>query len=137
MIKFKSTVRLKTFSPAIRHILDTMQKYLYEFYFPYEEGPLPEDIVITSINDGKHSANSRHFTDEAVDVRSRNFQNRAAKLMFRKKLEWVLNWYGAYYFHDKFRVLFEKTLKDENGKVTRTEHFHIQVKKGVKLCLSR
>lgn len=135
MIKFKSTVRLKAFSPAIRHILNTMQKYLYEFNLPYE-GLLPKDVVITSINDGNHRPDSRHFTDEAIDVRSQNFQSRDAKLEFRRKLEWVLNWYGAAPFHDKFRVLFERTLKDKNGRVTRTEHFHIQVKKGVKLCLN-
>jgi hypothetical protein len=34
---------------------------------------LPHDVVITSGEDGKHQIKSKHYSGEAIDVRSKNF----------------------------------------------------------------
>jgi hypothetical protein len=78
----------------------------------------PDNLWITSIADFKgHVVGSRHYTNEAVDVRSKNFNSREDKRIFRAELEMFL---GPF-----FRVLLE----NEGGD---NEHFHIQVKKGLK-----
>lgn len=43
---------------------------------------LPHDVVITSGNDSKHMKGSKHYTNEAVDIRSKNFPSKAAKRIF-------------------------------------------------------
>ena len=73
------------------------------------------EIVITSINDSTHSENSRHYRNEAIDIRSKNFPSREVKRNFRAKYEEMLG--------PKFRVLLE-------NEGTENEHFHTQVKKG-------
>lgn len=73
------------------------------------------DLVITSGNDSRHGANSRHYVDEAIDVRSHNFASRAAKREFRATFEAALG--------PQFRVLLE-------CEGTANEHFHAQVRKG-------
>lgn len=77
----------------------------------------PENLIITSLNDSQHSSNSRHYKNEAIDVRSKNFPSRESKRIFRQELELFL---GPF-----FRVLIE-------SEGTDNEHFHIQVKKGLK-----
>lgn len=104
----KSNVRLKSISPALAWILFALEGFAREL------AVVPE-VVITSINDSRHGINSRHYTDEAVDVRSKNFPTVVEKLKFRAGLELALG--------PKFRVLFENPAGEN-------EHFHIQVKKG-------
>lgn len=82
---------------------------------------LPPALVITSINDSQHLPNSRHYTDEALDIRSKHFPDNLSKHHFRNALEVRLN--DHYRDPQKFRVLFEN-----DG--TPNEHFHVQVKKG-------
>ena len=72
---------------------------------------LPVDVVITSVSDGKHSQNSRHYFGQAVDVRSKNFPNREAKLVF---LQRVLTRLGEGY---------EGILEDAG---TPNEHLHLE-----------
>lgn len=43
---------------------------------------LPHDVVITSGTDGKHKKGSKHYTEEALDIRSKNFPSRRAKQEF-------------------------------------------------------
>ena len=43
---------------------------------------LPHDVVVTAGIDGKHKTGSRHYTSEALDVRSKNFPSRRAKQEF-------------------------------------------------------
>lgn len=76
---------------------------------------LPAELVITSINDSTHGPTSRHYRNEAIDLRSKNFDGREAKRLFRGLFERSLG--------PKFRVLFE-------GEGTDNEHFHIQIRKG-------
>lgn len=80
----------------------------------YAEVP-DRTIVITSANDGTHAQGSRHYTNEALDVRTKSFRSSADKQVFRAKLSADLG--------DQFTVLLE----DEGGP---SEHLHIQVRKG-------
>lgn len=43
---------------------------------------LPHDVVITSANDGKHMKGSKHYSYEALDIRTKNFPSAAAKRTF-------------------------------------------------------
>jgi len=108
IIQFKSTVRIKRWTPAIAKIIDSLNILQNKYTW------LPE-LVITSANDSTHSENSRHYKDEALDVRSKNFNTLIDKLLFKSALSEEL---GA-----KFVVLLEDIDKPN-------EHFHIQVKKG-------
>jgi len=106
-ISFKDNCRFKNWTPALSEIIDALDFVMNNYDW------IPQ-LVITSINDSDHIHNSRHYTDEALDVRSRNFPN-IDKLRFVQIVEEKLG--------DKFTVLFE-------GEGTTNEHFHIQVAKG-------
>lgn len=43
---------------------------------------LPWDVTITAGTDGRHRAGSKHYSSEALDVRSRNFPSKRAKQDF-------------------------------------------------------
>lgn len=116
MIAFKAGVRLKQISKALDFIL-----YII-LHSQKLSSRVPKVLVVTSINDGKHLKNSRHYTDEALDLRSKNFPSKNSKVKFRKTLEDELNLFSGHKT-PKFRVLLEHL-----GKAN--EHFHIQVKKG-------
>ena len=115
---FKSEdVKFKRPSPAlvwIFYVLDRIARQV---------PGLPSAIVITSINDGVHMTNSRHYSDEAVDIRSKNFRTPGLKERFRKILEAQLNNHVVMPGH--FVVLFE-------GANTENQHFHVQVRRGMK-----
>lgn len=105
----KKTVRFVEFGPAMLRLLTVLHDLRTHPDVP------PSGLVITSANDSGHMAGSRHYTDEAIDVRSKTFASTAAKLRFRRDFEAAL---GA-----SFRVLLE-------GPGTDNEHFHAQVRKG-------
>lgn len=71
----------------------------------------PDVVVITSANDSRHMVGSKHYRGEALDVRSKNFPNREAKLHF---LADVLRRLGPGY---------EGLLEAEG---TPNEHFHLE-----------
>jgi hypothetical protein len=111
MISTKSnSVIFTELTPALAYILYSLEKFHRRNVVPQ-----PDLLVITSINDGVHSTNSRHYKNEAIDLRSKNFLTREMKRKFRSEFE--------LYLGPKFRVLLEN-LGTEN------EHFHIQVRKG-------
>ncbi len=110
MIHFKAGVRFKKFTPALREILIQLDN-LNQLRIPN----YPVDWLITSVNDSDHLPNSRHYTDEAIDMRSKNFDTEMRKIEFRDRLQFALG--------TKFTVLYENARKVN-------EHFHIQVKKG-------
>lgn len=68
-------------------------------------------ILVTSGNDSKHMTNSLHYKDQALDIRSKNFDNSSLKFTFMAK---VLERLGKSY---------EGLLEDENGP---NEHFHFE-----------
>jgi hypothetical protein len=110
MIFFKSNVRLKRYTPSIRLILEILDNINREKIPNY-----PEDWTITSINDSTHMKNSKHYLDEAIDMRSKNFENETRKHEFKDRIQFALG--------PRFTVLYENAGTDN-------QHFHIQVKKG-------
>lgn len=107
-LRCKSTVRVHAFTPALLRILSAV-------YTVAQTVTIPPEVVITSINDSTHSPTSRHYTDEAVDLRSQSFPSLTAKAYFAAQLRAELG--------PAFTVLFE-------GAGTPNEHWHIQPKKG-------
>lgn len=111
MILTKSkSVRFDKLTPAMAYMLYSLSNFHNDYRFAQ-----PENLIITSLNDGVHGKNSRHYKDEAIDIRSKNFNTREDKRLFRQELELVLG--------NRFRVLLE-------NEGTENEHFHVQVKKG-------
>jgi hypothetical protein len=109
VVTFTATVRLKRLTPALKTILDVL------YALDGSAAWFPPDLVVTSVNDSKHRSGSRHYVDEAVDVRSHNFASQGDRISFR---ELLANRLGP-----RFTVLLE----DEG---LPNEHFHIQPKKG-------
>jgi hypothetical protein len=86
----------------------------------------PNEIWVTSINDSLHSKGSRHYLNEAMDIRSKNFPTIEAKRYFVKRLSSILNSHPD--DPNKFFVMLEF----EGG---GNEHFHVQVRKGISFML--
>lgn len=105
-----STVKFKSLTPAMAWILYRLEN----FHRVMMHGK--PNLVITSINDGTHAPNSRHYIDEAIDIRSKNFESLQDKLDFCARFEDMLG--------PKFRVMLENI--DQPN-----EHFHVQVRKGL------
>lgn len=99
-------------TPALAYML-----YALEKFHRTNKVDQPTDLVITSMNDSLHMSNSRHYMNEAIDLRSKNFKSQEDKETFRYELELTL---GPF-----FTVILE-------NEGTENEHFHIQVKKGLK-----
>lgn len=117
----KDNVKLKGVTPALAWMF-----YVLDGIVRKSTLEMPEQIVITSIYDGTHVANSRHYRGEAIDIRSKNFRTVASKRAFRAGLESALNTHPLAHTAgsaNQFRVLLE-------GEGTNNEHFHVQVKKG-------
>lgn len=110
MIHFKDSVRIKVLTPALRHIIIVLDNLNAQAIPNY-----PVNWTITSINDSKHMAGSKHYINQAVDLRSKNFGSKVLKLEFVERLSFALG--------PQFTVLYENA-------GTPNEHFHIQVKKG-------
>lgn len=109
MILTKPGVRIKNITPAMAWMLYRLEQFHRIF------AGFPTNLTITSINDSKHMEGSRHYTDEAIDIRSHNFESREQKLDFKMRFNDFLG--------PKFTVLLESEGKPN-------EHFHVQVKKG-------
>jgi hypothetical protein len=110
IVKTKSdNVKLKGLTPAMAWMLYTIEQFCRTI-------TLVDEIIITSINDSTHGSTSRHYRDEAIDIRSKNFPSREEKRWFREALQVALG--------SKFRVLLEV-------EGTPNEHFHCQVRKGM------
>ena len=72
---------------------------------------LPHDVVITAGVDGTHKTGSKHYTSEALDIRSKNFPSKRAKQEFVRV---VLLRLGPGY----------EMFLESSGKVN--EHFHLE-----------
>jgi hypothetical protein len=103
----KSTVRFRAFTPA-------MMRMLRGIYRVAETLAEPPSIVVTSANDSTHSANSRHYTDEALDIRTKNLPSEAAARQLVVALREELG--------PAFTVLYE-------GAGTPNAHLHLQVRR--------
>lgn len=111
IITKNSLVFFAELTPALLHIFNKLH-----FMDKNYKGARPSNFVITAITNGIHSANSRHYKSEALDLRSNSFPTRESKRAFRSEFEYELG--------PQFRVLLE-------SEGALNEHFHIQVKKGL------
>lgn len=110
MVTLKDGVRIRRFTPALWAILDALRAL--DRSAPW----IPDDLVITeAAATTGHVEGSRHYSDEAIDLRSKNFRTNADKRVFKQLLEQRLG--------PAFTVLLE-------NQGTANEHFHIQPKKG-------
>jgi hypothetical protein len=100
----KATVRFKAFTPA-------MLRMLRGVYTVARELTEPGEIVITSANDSKHMAASKHYTDAALDLRVKNFPSESAIRQMVIALREELG--------PAFTVLYE-------GAGTPNAHLHLQ-----------
>lgn len=110
-ILFKANCRIKELTPFLLRVFDVLDWMGVARKIPVKE------LTITSIYDGVHSKNSKHYTGNAVDVRSKNFPSSSAKREFMALLEEELDNYG----------FAHTVLLEDEGKPN--EHFHVQVKK--------
>ena len=107
MIMFKSEVKLDFSSVAITHMLFNLSRV---------SNQLGIDFTITSGNDGHgiHMRGSKHYINQAIDVRSKSFSPEMKKTIW----ESMKTQMGP-----KFFVDLEHEGRDN-------EHFHIQVRQG-------
>lgn len=104
----KSSVRFQAFTPALLRIL----RGVYSAAVSCSDVP---DVVITSANDSTHGEHSRHYANEAIDLRSNSFPSDVAKRAFETRLRVELG--------PAFTVLHEAV-------GTPNEHWHLQPVKG-------
>tara|TARA_R110000751_G_scaffold80357_2_gene162268 strand:- start:170 stop:556 length:387 start_codon:yes stop_codon:yes gene_type:complete len=109
-VSCKPSVRFKGFTRGLVRILVAVQRVA-------ERTRSVGEVVITSANDGKHSQRprSRHYTDEAIDLRSRNFQTADARDRFLVRLREELG--------GRFYVAYE-------GHGKPSAHIHVQPRRG-------
>lgn len=117
MIVFKENVRIKEFSASLEWMLHCLFELVRN-----RPSFVPVSVMVTSINDSVHSSASKHYTDDAIDVRSHNFLSQQDKQNF---LSLYINMLNS---HPMLRDHFWGFLEDPG---TENEHFHIQVKKGL------
>jgi len=104
----KPTVRFKTFTPAMLRMLTAL-------YSVARGWTKSSTVVITSANDSTHGETSRHYKDEALDLRVHNQPDDAAVLELAQNIRTELG--------PAFTVLYE----DPGG---QNAHLHIQPRKG-------
>jgi hypothetical protein len=123
IVTCKPGVRLLKLTPALTRILFVLEHCARTGYWTVLK--VPPVLVITSINDGMHQQGSRHYSNEAIDLRSHDFPSDRSKREFRASFERALNLRpgGVLFDPPLFRVLFE----DAGG---ANEHFHVQVARG-------
>ena len=109
MLRFKPTVRIVGYSPALHRILTVLVDL-------ENQHVVRPELVVTSIHDSTHAPDSRHYTDDALDLRCHDLNpEERARLIENLRIE----------LGDRFTVLLE----DPGGE---NEHLHLQVRKGQK-----
>lgn len=104
----KPSVRFKAFTPALLRLL----RGVWTVALGCTDVP---EIVITSANDSTHGEGSRHYSNEALDLRVHNFLSGEARGRFVAALRAELG--------PAFTVLLEAA-------GTSNAHIHCQPKKG-------
>ena len=105
------SVKFPEFTTELCHILSTLVEI--DKRTDLEK---PEHLVITSANDSKHKPDSKHYKNQAIDLRSKSFKTEADKADFMAALAKALG--------PRYTVIYEYP-----GQVN--EHFHIQLKRGL------
>jgi hypothetical protein len=111
-IEFKPGATVRVISPTLLWIFQSLRKVL--------DAAEPEVLTVTSVNDGRHMEGSRHYTDEAIDLRSKSFVSGDAKRAFAAALTLQLN-------SNRSGTPFVVILESEG---LLNEHFHIQPRRG-------
>lgn len=109
MVKCKDDVRFGGFTTGLVAILHALVIVARNY---------KDDIMITSGSEGKHLKTSKHYTFQAVDIRSHTFPSKQAKYRFMAEVRAQLG--------DEYTLLLE-----DEGKPN--EHIHIQVRKGLNI----
>ena len=107
IVRCKDTTRFGGFTAGLVTILHAVVTVAADLITPAE-------VLITSGSDGQHLPHSRHYTFEALDLRTHNFPTEAAILAFAQALRARL---GA-----GFTVLLEDPHKPN-------AHLHCQVRR--------
>jgi hypothetical protein len=107
--KGPNRVRLDGVKPEIIVALIVADQVYHSFNQP---------LVWTSAKDGKHKTGSKHYSGEAIDIRTNHIPNMDAKLAIVEDIKRRLT--------EDYDVLFEDDLFDENGKQLKYEHIHIE-----------
>lgn len=103
MLKFKDTVRLgEYFSPQILLAIVVAEMLLKD---------LGAECWVTSLDDSKHSVESKHYTGQAVDLRTKNLDEEQ-KTAFLIRMKGRLTQLG-------FDVILE-------ARNTDNEHLHVE-----------
>jgi hypothetical protein len=108
MLTTKPGVRFATITPTLLHMLATVERLSRTLF-----GLPAEGLVITSGSDSTHMTGSKHYTGEALDLRSKTLGALKPTVVATLRAE----------LGTQFTVLLE-----HEG--TPNEHVHIQVKKG-------
>jgi hypothetical protein len=109
MLTTKASVRFAVITPALLHILTTLERLSRTLF-----GLPVEGLVITSGSDGTHAPNSKHYTGEAIDLRSKTLST-ATRTVLMAELRRTLG--------PQFTVLLEDVGRPN-------EHLHCQTRKG-------
>jgi hypothetical protein len=104
----KSSARFKAITPALLRILQGV-------FLVAQRTTDVSELVITSVNDSEHMDGSRHYSNEALDLRVRNLPSDLARQRLQAQLRAELG--------PAFTVLYEHA-------GTPNQHLHIQVKRG-------
>jgi len=112
-LAYKSGVRVMRRTQALSHMESCALATQAELGYP-------DVLMVTSANDSRHVTGSRHYSDEALDWRTKGpsantMGSTARKQRFRRRLTALLG--------DRFTVMLEGLGKPH-------EHIHVQVKKG-------
>jgi uncharacterized protein YggU (UPF0235/DUF167 family) len=105
-------IRAKNSSVDINNLNSDLVDQFDEIVDIYRASGIKKDVVITSGNDSRHKANSLHFSDKAVDLRS-NYLTDKTQLSLATDLQVKLG--------KNFTVISEHFVNKSNN------HIHIEV----------
>ena len=109
VLRTTTTVRFGGFTAALCQILTSLEQVARSL-------DTPQTVTITAGSDGEHTTHSKHYSFNAVDVRTKNFPDLDRKWAFVEQVQAALP-------AGKFSVIFESIGKAH-------EHAHVQLKKG-------
>lgn len=115
---FKDNCRFRKYTAS----LDWILRNLLLIQNAYEWLP---QLVVTSVNDSNHSKIplSRHYIDEAIDIRTHDFKTTGDRQIFIQYLDLYINQSPEAARKNSFLILLEYEGTDN-------EHIHIQPLKG-------